>query len=225
LYRNHGFFFCSPCALYHTVVEKWKVDSEGHRYKCVAGHTDFIFPTTKVKTYYPSRQLYSRGAAVQPVESDKSDEDSSSEDEDESSVDEMMDEIRERENLFSPFAHTQRILDFQQSPDPIFLHPINPEVIPYPPQEIAMLRAEVERLKESELKKERNKKERSKKQNVTNQEDNPPQIEKKKRQTKNVVNANLVQQLTEAIRDVLTKVPQFKNLGGKRVTNAFTSVF
>ena len=46
--------------------------------------------------------------------------------------------------------------------------------------------------------------------NVTNQNDDPPPLEeKKKRQTKNVVNANLVEQLTDAIRDVLTKVPQF----------------
>ena len=227
LYKRHGFFFCSPCALYDTVVEKWDIDSENCIYKCVAGHTSFIFPTTKIKqTYLPSKPLFTRDVAVQSAETNESaasaDEDNCSSEDEEDSVDEMMNEMRERErdNIFSPFAATQRILDLEYSPaDPPSVHLVtNPEALPRT-HEIAELKAEVKRLK-SKLKKEQNKKEK----NAPIEKEDLPQ-EKKVKQTKNVVNANLVAQLNEAISNVLNNVPQFKNLGGKRVTNALTSVF
>eukprot|EP00978_Attheya_sp_CCMP212_P044559 scaffold314359_cov49-Attheya_sp.AAC.1 len=59
-YQRHGFFFCNACVLYDSVVEKRAVNSESRRYKCTAGHTSLIFPTTRIKnsTYRSSQQIY-----------------------------------------------------------------------------------------------------------------------------------------------------------------------
>eukprot|EP00978_Attheya_sp_CCMP212_P049174 scaffold627966_cov142-Attheya_sp.AAC.1 len=84
-YKEYGFFFCSPCDLYDTVVEKWTVDSECHRYKCTAGHDSFIFPSSKTKVYVPSKHrdyTLSKAKVAEESDSDSVSSSSSAEEED-----------------------------------------------------------------------------------------------------------------------------------------------
>eukprot|EP00978_Attheya_sp_CCMP212_P039605 scaffold207536_cov51-Attheya_sp.AAC.2 len=232
-FKRHAFFFCGPCDLYDTVIEKGQVNSESKMYKCVAGHKSFIFPTTKLKqfSYLTLRQLYFCPPSVKPVDTYESDGTDSSEDG--SSVDEEIFAKQKKDSPFSLFATTQRILASEFSPYALEPDPAQADSDPMSNPQIAELMAEVDTLKskvdrlKSELEKENKKNEIKKKRSERNlmvQEDELPQ-EKKKRQTKSVVNVNLVVALHEAISNVFTKVHQFKNLGGKQVTQALVSVF
>jgi hypothetical protein len=106
LFKRHGFFFCAPCDLYDTVVEKGTVSSESTRYKCVAGHESFIFPTTKLKqsSYLPSHQLYARPPSVKAVDTSESDSSEEGSSDEGSSDEEEMFGKQKRDSQFSPFA-------------------------------------------------------------------------------------------------------------------------
>mmetsp|Transcript_9793 Transcript_9793/g.17816 ORF Transcript_9793/g.17816 Transcript_9793/m.17816 type:complete len:391 (-) Transcript_9793:136-1308(-) len=198
------------------------------RYRCALFKRHGFFFCAPCDLYDTSHQLYARPPSVKAVdtsESDSSDEGSSDE---ESSDDEEIFGKQKRDSPFSPFATTQRILasefsPYDEEPVPALADSdqmLNPQIAELM-AEVDTLKSEVDTLK-SELEKEKQKK--KSKGNVTVQEDEPPK-EKKKRLTKSVVNANLVEALHEAISNVLNKVPQFKNLGGKRVTQALVAVF
>eukprot|EP00978_Attheya_sp_CCMP212_P039409 scaffold204550_cov48-Attheya_sp.AAC.1 len=158
-YRRHGFFFCNACVLYDSVVEKSAVNSESRRYKCTAGHTSFIFPTTRIKnsTYRSSQQIYNRRRIWKaPVEEGNESETEclSSEEEEEAESSDEEEEVRQG-FISSPFESTQRVLANEFSPEflqqqasiaatPVYAAACNPQ--------IDLLQAEVSRLK-SELEK------------------------------------------------------------------------
>jgi hypothetical protein len=218
-YKEYGFFFCSPCDLYDTVVEKWTVDSECNRYKCTAGHDSFIFPSTKTKIYVPSKNRDFPLPKAKVAEESDSDSVSSSSSAEEEDADEEEPEVspsrppileRRLHSEFSPegasFSNTASTPPTRTAGDHAALL-----------DTISRLKAENASL-QTELKVERDN------QPSSNAGNSQKGRKKKKRQTKREVNEALQNAITTSIMEVLTH-EDFSNLGLKRTSTALVKAF
>jgi hypothetical protein len=225
-YKEYGFFFCSPCDLYDSVVEKWRVDSNCRTYKCVAGHNSFIFPSTKTKTYLPSKQVdfsSKKKHAESPSSADDSEEVWSSGEEDE---DEEEEEDTTPPPLIERSLHSEFSPEADSSSDPVSTYQL--EIPTYAAEDggtyfdiICSLQAEIADLKtELQFVKENKSGTPGTGATGTNQKGK----KKKKKQTKKEVNDALEEALSKSIMEVLAHA-DFSNLGLKRTSAALVKCF
>eukprot|EP00978_Attheya_sp_CCMP212_P043741 scaffold290714_cov41-Attheya_sp.AAC.1 len=207
-YKDYGFFFCSPCDLYDTVVEKWTVDSECRRYKCTAGHDSFIFPSSKTKVYVPSKQRDYTKSKAKEAESDSDSVSSSSTSSEEEDADEEEPEVSPsrppilERRLHSEFSPEGASFSNTSSTPPTLTAGDHAALL----DTISRLKAENANL-QTELKDERDS------QPSITVGNNQKGRKKKKRQTKGEVNEALQNAIITSIMEVLTH-EDFSNLRG-----------